>query len=546
MSIKRIALAIVVASVVSLAVGASIEVAARASLAESRNSTIPYAGRLNDETGQPVVEGSYAFTFALYDAPTGGQPLWSEVQESVMVKEGSFAISLGSVNPIPPTAMDGETLWLAVGVRGSGEAGFTALAPRQRVSAAAPASAAANGACPHDHLGETWTGTEDSLTITGDFGSGESAPLVLSNAQSGGRGLRVTQGGDAGVSVGSANFGLVVEAADADGVSIDSAGDDGVSIGTSGDDGMYVGSAGSDGLHVRSATNMGAYVESARTGFGVNSVSTYGMYVGNSGSDGLHIISTGYHGMYVGSADGDGVYVYQADGDGVRVGMAGGNGVFAVSGSDLFYGGVFYNSAPGGAGLYAAGGNNAAPDLVLGVYGNGDDGRIYSDPGLAGSDLLLFSNDEVHIHLDEDNDEIGTFVIYDGENYDLWTVGEKGEVTFGTQAGAYGPRAAYPVRATGDWIEDFGTAELADGQASVTIEPVYAQTVNLTEYQVFLTPLGDCPLYVAAKTPASFTVKAMGGQRCSIAFDYRLVAKRLGNEAARLEPASVSDEGDDD
>ena len=77
-------------------------------------------------------------------------------------------------------------------------------------------------------------------------------------------------------------------------------------------------------------------------------------------------------------------------------------------------------------------------------------------------------------------------------------------------------------------------------QATVPIEPIFAQTVNLTEtYHVFLTPLGDCALYVAAKTPALFTVKAMGGQTCSITFDYRIVAKRLGYEGLRLDPAAT-------
>lgn len=72
----------------------------------------------------------------------------------------------------------------------------------------------------------------------------------------------------------------------------------------------------------------------------------------------------------------------------------------------------------------------------------------------------------------------------------------------------------------------------------VAIEPIFAQTVNLSEtYHVFLTPLGDCGLFVADKSPASFTIQALGGQACNIAFDYRIVAKRLGYEEKRLEPA---------
>jgi len=45
---------------------------------------------------------------------------------------------------------------------------------------------------------------------------------------------------------------------------------------------------------------------------------------------------------------------------------------------------------------------------------------------------------------------------------------------------------------------------------------------------------------VANKTSTLFTVKAMGGQTCSIAFDYRIVAKRLGYESSRLEPATTA------
>ncbi len=97
----------------------------------------------------------------------------------------------------------------------------------------------------------------------------------------------------------------------------------------------------------------------------------------------------------------------------------------------------------------------------------------------------------------------------------------------------------YAIESPQNWFEDFGSAELVSGMATVMIEPIFAQTVNLSEYHVFLTPLGDCPLYVARKTPASFTVEAMGGQSCSIAFDYRLVARRLGYEHIRLEATTL-------
>jgi len=102
----------------------------------------------------------------------------------------------------------------------------------------------------------------------------------------------------------------------------------------------------------------------------------------------------------------------------------------------------------------------------------------------------------------------------------------------------YGWRHLYAVESPQNWFEDFGQATLAAGEGVVTIEPIFAQTVNLDlPYHVFLTPLGDCPLYVAEKSASSFTVRAHEGAACEIAFDYRIIAPRLDYEDLRLKPA---------
>ena len=168
MSAKRGLLVVLVASAVVLAVGIGFRFAntARAlPLAQETGSpgvTIPYPGHLSDDAGQPVADGAYDFTFTLYDVPTGGTPLWSEVQKGVKVKGGAFVTMLGSVNGIPGEVL-GKGQWLAVEVRGPGETDFTALTPRQRLRAASPvspASPAAGPSCPHDHFGESWTGDD--------------------------------------------------------------------------------------------------------------------------------------------------------------------------------------------------------------------------------------------------------------------------------------------------------------------------------------------------------------------------------------------------
>jgi hypothetical protein len=103
----------------------------------------------------------------------------------------------------------------------------------------------------------------------------------------------------------------------------------------------------------------------------------------------------------------------------------------------------------------------------------------------------------------------------------------------------YGTRTLYAVESPQNWFEDFGNGQLENGEAVIAIDPVFAETVNLSvDYHVFLTPDGDCALYVDKKTPDSFTVRAIGGQTCSIHFDYRIDAERLGYEDVRLAPVA--------
>ena len=165
MSTKRVLFAVLVAGAAVLAIGTG---PGRAGMAQAsplpakvnqEEVTIPYAGALSDPAGQPVADGLYNFSFALYAAETSGELLWSEVQEGVTVEDGMFEVALGRATIIPAALLDGGARWLAVGVRGPGEAGFTQLLPRQPLNAAslaAPASTSAGLACPHDHVGEVW------------------------------------------------------------------------------------------------------------------------------------------------------------------------------------------------------------------------------------------------------------------------------------------------------------------------------------------------------------------------------------------------------
>ena len=94
----------------------------------------------------------------------------------------------------------------------------------------------------------------------------------------------------------------------------------------------------------------------------------------------------------------------------------------------------------------------------------------------------------------------------------------------------------YSMQAAENWFEDAGTAQLVHGVAHVDLESVFGETVNTgVEYHVFLTPDGDCKgLYVSQKSSGGFDVRELSGGRSSIAFEYRIMAKRAGFENVRL------------
>ena len=92
------------------------------------------------------------------------------------------------------------------------------------------------------------------------------------------------------------------------------------------------------------------------------------------------------------------------------------------------------------------------------------------------------------------------------------------------------------IEAPQNWFEDAGSAKLTNGSAIVPLDPDYMQTVNTEkEYQVFLTPYGDCKgLYVTNRTARSFEVHELGGGTASLSFGFRIMALRKKYETVRF------------
>jgi hypothetical protein len=87
--------------------------------AATSTSTISYQGRLADSSGDPLT-GKYNLEFRIYDVPTGGVPLWTEMwtgANAVGVSDGLFNVMLGSIDNTLASAIEGhEELYLGITV----------------------------------------------------------------------------------------------------------------------------------------------------------------------------------------------------------------------------------------------------------------------------------------------------------------------------------------------------------------------------------------------------------------------------------------------
>jgi hypothetical protein len=88
-------------------------------------STFNYQGRLADTSGQPE-DGTFAMSFAIYDAATDGNLIWGPEEHTVEVSDGLFSVGLGSktTGGIPTSVWRGDR-YLEITVNNE------ALAPRE-------------------------------------------------------------------------------------------------------------------------------------------------------------------------------------------------------------------------------------------------------------------------------------------------------------------------------------------------------------------------------------------------------------------------------
>jgi hypothetical protein len=192
----------------------------------------------------------------------------------------------------------------------------------------------------------------------------------------------------------------------------------------------------------------------------------------------------------------------------------------------------------GGAGAWGDGGDNDATSGVANyaVVGTSDNksGGIFENNGPSYYTLFGF------------NQATGStgypFAAYNGDGYgcsidtvgDLSCTGSKNAVVPVDNGKHQVALAA--IESPNNWFEDFGSAQLVGGVATIRLDARFIQTVNTAlEYHVFLTPNGDCKgLYVNQKTATDFEVRELGNGNSSVKFDYRITALRKNYETKRF------------
>jgi hypothetical protein len=269
---------------------------------------------------------------------------------------------------------------------------------------------------------------------------------------------------------------------------------------------------------------------SADMGYGVYGVSTNNDGVRGEGYTGVkgEGQQTGVIGQ---SSSGTGVSGTTTSGEGVYGSSTSGYGVHGSSDSSIPVIGVQTNYSEADLGVYSMpgglfGGINGVVGITKASNGYAVFGRDRSSlGGWAGS---FFSDHGAGVQISVPSGNTGLTV----------SSGTKNAVV----ATDEGSRLLYSEESTGVWFSDYGFGQLQDGLTVVPMDPVFAQTVNLAEpYHVFVQVYGDAEVYVAGRTPAQFEVRLRDGDP-GTEFSYRIVARRLGYEKDRLEPAPWADQ----
>jgi hypothetical protein len=264
---------------------------------------------------------------------------------------------------------------------------------------------------------------------------------------------------------------------------------------------------------------------------GANNAGTFGR---NNDLDGT--------GVYGAAPNGTGVHGESANGTGVGARSTSGNGVFATSTNA--YG--VYASSTNNYGVFGYGQGSTGYGILghasntIGVAGSSYGGQGVHAGATTGLALYADATSGTAVYATSSSGNAAVFV---------GPVQVQGPftVTGGFPKSAAVPhpdgshRRMYCLESPDSLFEDAGTGQLVAGRAQVRLDADFAALVKADNYQVFLTPEGDCKgLYVTAKTATTFEVRELQGGTSAVTFNFRVLAKRKDLTVSRLERVEIA------
>ena len=489
----------------------------------SAANAFSYQGRLLDN-GVPV-SGTYDFRAHIWDAGSqlGTKIVTCNELHDHPVEDGVFTLYL---NPaVPPMKMsevfNGQERWIEIEVRPGASVGpYTSLG-RQPI---APAPLA-------------W-GLRSTAVISGDTGSSSGFGDAILNVDN----TRPTWGGGNTASIHArASTGSAVRA-ESGGVALYGESTQTYAVrgnsvnGTAGyftsDEGygVYAQTDGTDhwdhGGYFRADMGYGVYAVSADN-YGVRGEGYFGVR-GDGEGTGVSGHSTSHTGVLGSSSSGYGVHGDSTDSRGVYGTSDNDVGVYGYTGSDESSGVVGvqegYSVADLG-GYWKPGGFFGGENGVVAVTKEGGGYGVYGwDQSSSGGWAGVFVSSNGH----------GAWISAPSGHSGLIVAGGSKNAVVPTSEG---DRLLYTQESTEVWFSDYGFGQLLDGAATVEIDPLFAETVNLEQpYHVFLQVYGNAEIYVSERAESQFEVTLRDGDP-SVEFSYCIMATRLDFEGVRLEPA---------
>lgn len=96
---------------------------------------------------------------------------------------------------------------------------------------------------------------------------------------------------------------------------------------------------------------------------------------------------------------------------------------------------------------------------------------------------------------------------------------------------SYGDRALNAMESADCLFFDYGRGIIKNGKYKVIIDEIFKETVNLDDYDVFITKYNSGDVWISEKNPNFFIVRGTN----NLNFSWQLVAKQLGYENIRLQ-----------